>query len=122
MSKRSASPKNDPLTGEKFIPKRSNQKFANSANKTAYNNTKARLKVKEKKPILDIIGRNEKILSWILGTEKERIVTKEFLLRAGFRLEYFTGTIFYNHRSYNRVYNFGFFAAVKDNFIISRLQ
>lgn len=120
MKKSSATPKKDPFTGEEFTPRRSNQKFAVIENKTAYNNAKARLKAKEKKPYLEIIGRNEKILSWILGTEKERTVSKEFLLGAGFRFEYFTGTIFYNRWHYNRVYNFGFYGVAKDNFIITK--
>lgn len=114
-------PKKDPFTGETFIPHRSNQKFAKPENKMAYNNSKAKQRSKELKPFLDIINCNAKILSRVLGSENQVIVTKEFLRGAGFQFEYFTGTIWYNRSYYNRIYNFGFFAAAKENFIISRI-
>lgn len=48
--------KKDLLTGELFIPKRKNQKFANSANQIKYNNKKNALSKKKKaepKPLFD---------------------------------------------------------------------
>lgn len=42
----------DPLTGELFVPNRSNQKFASKENQTAYNNLRANEKrAKEKQKI-----------------------------------------------------------------------
>lgn len=38
--------KNDLLTGERFVPKRKNQKFANSKNQVKYNNRKKKKTVK----------------------------------------------------------------------------
>lgn len=77
-------PKVDPWTGEVFIPKRSNQKFATIENKIKYNNSKAKIErkatAKLDKPLLN----NKRILDKLMIDKDEQIFSQDFLLGAGF--------------------------------------
>ena len=59
----------DPLTKEKFIPKRRNQKFSKRENQIVFNNNKAYKKRQEKAPFDNILESNRKILNQILGDD-----------------------------------------------------
>ncbi len=74
----------DPLTGEEFIPKRRNQKFASRKNQIAYNNEKAYSIRMANEPTQRILNKNRKVLSQKLGDKKDVIVTEEFLRGADF--------------------------------------
>ena len=74
----------DPLTGEEFYPKRSNQFLASRENQTRFNNLKASKKRKVKYLVDSILDKNRKVLAKILGDELEIIKSKEFLRGAEF--------------------------------------
>lgn len=75
----------DPYTGEEFIPKRRNQIFANTSNKTAYNNAKA-AKLREKRALeTEDVNRNYDILKFILNDKDEKIVRETTLNDLGFK-------------------------------------
>jgi hypothetical protein len=80
----------DPLTGEYFIPKHLNQRFACRGNQIKYNNLKAR-EIRLKKEIINnALENNRKIIEKILKNKESEIVSDEYLLGAGFNFNYFT--------------------------------
>jgi hypothetical protein len=83
----------DPLTGNKFIPKRANQKYENRANQIQHNNLVAKEKNTLKSQIESCIIHNESILRKILQDKNEAIVSKDFLLGAGFNFSYHTQSV-----------------------------
>jgi len=95
MDTKPSSQRIDPFTGETFTPKRSNQRFANRKNQYYFNNRKAALNKKEKAKIDKPLDKNRMILKRILGNETEIIKSKDYLLGAGYNLNYFThqGTV-----------------------------
>lgn len=80
----------DLLTGEMFTPKKSTQKFASSSNRIIYHNRKfcklRRSLSKVDRPLLN----NRKIILSLLGSAKEVVKSKEFLLGAGYDFRFFT--------------------------------
>jgi hypothetical protein len=81
----------DPFTGEEFVPKRSNQKFANAKNKNDYHNRKNRKIRHEEAPILNALKKNRAILVALMIGKKEKVFSKEFLRGAGFNLKIYNG-------------------------------
>jgi len=81
----------DPLTGEQFIPRRSNQIFKSRANQVKYNNEKAKKVRKVISPTQSAFRRNYQILRRIMQTKKPPIVTRDYLEGAGFDFDGFTG-------------------------------
>ena len=96
----------DPFTREEFTPKRYNQKVASRYNQIAYNSVKARKIRKEKKPIDNVLERNRKILIRILKGAESAIVSKEFLLGAGFNYRFFNRSFRKDKFTYQCVYNY----------------
>ena len=80
----------DLLTQEEFIKQRSNQKFASSKNRIRYNNLKAWKKRISKSPIDRMLDQNRTILSRIIGDKPEIIVSRDYLLGAGFHFAYYS--------------------------------
>jgi hypothetical protein len=80
----------DPLTQEGFTRHLSNQKFASSKNRIRFNNIKARKKREIKAPVDRILDQNRKILSGIIRDKVEIIVSKDYLLGAGFSFHYYS--------------------------------
>ena len=75
----------DPHTGEEFIPKRRNQIFANTTNKTAFNNHKA-AKIREERALqTKDLNRNYEILKLILNDRNEKLVRHTTLNDLGFK-------------------------------------
>lgn len=85
----------DPLTGEAFLKRRNNQKFATRKNQIRYNNLIAQKKRNTKGPTEKILDRNRLILNWILNGQKEIVKSKDFLLGAGFQFTHYTSKIKY---------------------------
>ena len=81
--------KKDPFTGEEFIPKRKNQKFANQLNKTNYNNELARQEREIRKEVDSAIIKNYRILKTILEDEDQKEMTKLDLISEGFNFQFF---------------------------------
>ena len=80
----------DLLTQEEFIKSRSNQKFSSPENRIRYNNLKARHKRAAKNPVDRLLDMNRTILKRILGDNNEIVVSRDFLLGAGFSFKYFS--------------------------------
>lgn len=96
----------DPFTGEEFVPKRSNQKFANAKNKNDYHNRKSRKLRKRCSPIDKRIKKNLQILESLLNGKKETgRVSKEFLRGTGFDFDGFNATHEHKGVFYASVYN-----------------
>jgi hypothetical protein len=65
----------DPYSGEKFYPKKSNQRFASRENQIAYNNSKAKKERDLHTNFHNQIKKNWNILKTILGIKKSEIKT-----------------------------------------------
>ncbi len=98
--------KTDLFTGEKFVPKRSNQKFASPENRIAYNNKKAREKKKETEYLEKPLYRNYRILRELMADADVRNFHKEFLRGKGFDFRAFNNLEQYEGQNYYAVYNF----------------
>ena len=96
----------DPLTKESFVPKRSNQKFSCRLNQIKYNNRKAKSKRLAKAPYDNILDANRNILIKIIGEEDDRIVSKDYLLGAGFVFGYFNQSMVQDNINYQCIYNY----------------
>jgi hypothetical protein len=80
----------DPLTGDLFTPKRSNQKFANRKNQIRFNNEKQNKNRKENLMVNRQLQKNKNCYKSILGTEKVVIKSADYLLGAGVKTWYYT--------------------------------
>jgi len=96
----------DPLTNEKFTPRRFNQKFASKRNQISFNNIKARRKRIDKAPFDLILDKNRTILIRIVGNDKEVVVSKDYLLGAGFNFQFFNRSFESNDIKYQCVYRY----------------
>lgn len=83
----------DPLTGEEFVPKRSNQKFATRENQIKFNNLKAAEERKAKARTRKILNSNRKVLKKVLGDKDEVKRSYDHLEGAGLDFGYNTHTI-----------------------------
>lgn len=97
----------DPLTGERFIPTRSNQKFASRANQIKYNNQLAKKRREAIKPHSQILVQNRNILIKILGKETRKTVSRDYLLGAGFNFLYYTQSCKSGDKAYQCIFEFG---------------
>jgi len=79
-----------PYSGIEFIPKRSNQIFANSGCRIAYHNNRNNDKRKELAKLFKPIEKQYEILLKLLSGRKEVKVHKEYLRGAGFNFSLFT--------------------------------
>lgn len=79
-----------PFSGEEFIPKRSNQIYANDKYRITYNNNKNNNKKKELAKKFKPIEREYEVLLRLLNGRKEIKVHKEYLRGAGFSFSLFT--------------------------------
>lgn len=99
--------KTDPQTGEVFYPKRSNQVFASRKNQTAFNNAKAKSYRDKLVPINNELRKNWLILSKILEGRESAIISKDYLLGAGYNLSYYNNYSSFNNNPYYGIYEFG---------------
>jgi hypothetical protein len=102
----------DPYSGEGFIPKRYNQKFATRKNQVAFNNTKAREIREKKKPIDSVLEINRKVLLKVLNGKESEIKSRDYLLGCGFDFNFFNRSFEKNGLMYQSVYNL---ALTKEN-------
>jgi len=112
----------DLLTQEVFYKKRNNQKFANSRNRIRYNNLKARGKRSAKAPVDRRLDTNRNILKRILGDNKETVVSKDFLLGAGFLFQYFSYQQQVNGLTFAGIYEFGITRTSDNKYKIIKLN
>lgn len=79
----------DPLTGEEFEPKRSNQKFACPENRIKFNNDQAN-EIRREKSVLDKpLNTNLRVLDEIMLGKNEGIFHDEFLIGKGYTFSAF---------------------------------
>ena len=102
----------DPYSGEGFIPKRYNQKFANRSNQIAFNNHKAREIREKKKPIDSVLEINRKVLLKVLNGKESEIKSREYLLGCGFNFNFFNRSFNKDGVMYQSVYDY---ALTKEN-------
>jgi len=112
----------DPLTKEKFIPKRRNQKFSKRENQIVFNNNKAYKKRQEKAPFDNILESNRKILNQILGDEHKKECTLDYLLGAGFNFQFFNRSFERNGKTYQCVYYVAITPIENKKYQLIRLQ
>jgi hypothetical protein len=112
----------DLLTHEEFIKQRNNQKFASSKNRIRYNNLKARQKRVIKAPVDRILDQNRKVLSRIIGNKTEIIVSRDYLLGAGFSFNYYSFIKEVNAVTYFGIYEYGIAKTSDDKFKIIKFN
>jgi len=108
----------DPLTGETFIPHRTNQRFASRKNQVRFNNMNAAKKRKSKAQFDRILDKNRNILKAVLGNKKETSLSKEYLLGAGFHFGYLTHNVKNGDTIYNCIYDYCYTRLDKDRYKI----
>lgn len=80
----------DPLTGEKFIPKKTTQRFASPENRIKYNNEKASL-IRQNRAFVDKpLHTNHAILVKEMGDCKEVSLHEEYLRGRGYNFNVVT--------------------------------
>ncbi|SDS22557.1 hypothetical protein SAMN04515667_1694 [Formosa sp. Hel1_31_208] len=112
----------DPLTGEVFIKKRSNQIFANSENQIRYNNLKAYEKRKAKAQFDRILDRSRQVLKLTLGTYEEIIKTRDYLEGAGLNFGCNTHTIIRDGIKWICIYDYAYSPIGSNTFKIIKLN
>ena len=112
----------DPLTQEEFTKQRSNQKFSCSKNRIRFNNIKAKQKRMMKGSVDRILDHNRTILFRILGDKQEAIVSKDYLLGAGFSFNYYSFLKEENAVAYSGIYEFGITKTSDEKFKIIKFN
>ncbi len=108
----------DPLTGELFITKRNNQRFASRKNQVRYNNIKAQKMRNIKSPYNRAIDKNLKVLMDILGDKSQCEKSKDYLIGAGFDFRFFNRSLINNDVNYQCVYHYALCKTEKGMFKI----
>jgi len=111
----------DPLTGEDFIPKRNNQRFASRKNQIRFNNNLALERKEYKCEILRRLETNWNALGIILGNNSIIERSEEFLRGAGLHFGYVTHSIMRDGHRWNCVFNYAYLKTNKDCIKIIRL-
>lgn len=96
----------DPLTKERFVPKRNNQVFANWKNRIDYHNFQKTDLTRKTAEIDGILKNNYKILLEATQNEKYKVITKDFLDSKGFNPFYITHIDEVNNQMCGCVYHF----------------
>ena len=82
--------KKDPLTGETFVPKRSNQRFATSYNRKKFNNQIANDLRKEREYIIGPLNRKHRLIKKLMIGRYKALFSYEYL--DGYGLDFNTIT------------------------------
>lgn len=83
--------KKDPLTGEEFEPRRSNQRFARPENRIKYYNNKAKARRQKNAYIDKILKHNQEVLDELMEGKDEATFHEQFLKGAKFNPNVCTG-------------------------------
>lgn len=98
--------KKDLLTGELFVPKRSNQNFVNAENRIKFYNQKVSKQRLRMAYINKPLAKNLSILDELLQGKNEIAVHKQFLLGRGFSFGVFTHYDTYQEKQYRGIYQY----------------
>lgn len=112
----------DLLTQEVFIKMRNNQKFKNPQNRIRFHNLKARKKRAAKSTVDRWLDNNRNILIKVLGDKNETMVSKDYLLGAGFSFKYFSFQKPINGVNFAGIYEFGIRQLPDGTFKIIRIN
>lgn len=106
----------DPYTKEEFIPKRKNQIFANSKNKTDYHNAQAN-ELRERRAVIDKkIHSNHRLLVELLKENDKIEIDEKILEGKGFFFNVFNHTVKYENRWWaSAIYEFLYFKEKDSN-------
>jgi hypothetical protein len=96
----------DLLTGEKFIPKRINQRFASPINRIRFHNRQAKKIRLDKSHVDKPLHDNYFVLSRLLGRKSEAVFHPEYLKGKGVNLSYHTHVEEYDNKPRNAIYRF----------------
>ncbi|GEM_PF-1132504 len=97
-----------PYSGEIFIPKRSNQKFASKRNRLSYYNKQYKEKREPLRRINQKLFYNYSILEIALDNASEVLVSNDYLRGRGFDFTYITHFTKYNDHRYFCLYDIAF--------------
>jgi hypothetical protein len=98
--------KTDPYSGEQFIPKRTNQIFANPENKSKFNNAKAKYYRDELNRINNALMKNFKVLNDLMKDQESITISYTELLKKGFDFTFFTHFTVEKESQYPTIYYF----------------
>ena len=110
----------DPYSGEIFIPRRRNQRFANPVTKRAWHNQRAIALADEKRSVNKILEKNRKILSAMLGNQDSAEALLLDLERQGFHFNYLTHTERHEEKVWRYIYGIRYFTDGKNKIIIQK--
>lgn len=97
----------DPHTGESFVPKRTNQRFARRANQIAFNNAKAK-ELRDQHLVVDnAIKRNWLIIKDLLNGKESIECSYDRLSNLGFAFRHFNNMRLRQDMSYYAIYDLG---------------
>lgn len=96
----------DLFTGELFVPKRINQRFANSFNRISYYNKKANELRHSVAFINKPLHLNLRILNELMSDENEKIFFKQFLLGKGFSFKVHNNVCQHDGKNHYAVYHY----------------
>ena len=98
--------KKDPLTGETFIPKRVNQRFASASNRKKFNNQQANVLRKERAIIYSPLNKTHLLLMKLMEGKSERIFSYDFLEGYGIQFNSFSHTMVIDKKRHNCIFEF----------------
>lgn len=98
--------KKDPLTGETFLPKRVNQRFASASNRKKYNNQHANSLRKKRAVIYGPLNKTHLLLIKLMEGKSESVFSYDFLEGYGIQFNSYTHTEVIDGKRYNCVFEF----------------
>jgi hypothetical protein len=96
----------DPLTGEEFIPKRVNQRFASASNRKKFNNQQANALRKKRATINGPLNKTHLLLIKLMKDKNEATYSKEFLKGYGVDLNLFNHVVKIDEIRYHAIFEF----------------
>lgn len=112
----------DPLTGKRFLPIRSNQRFASASNRITYNNQLA-TKIRHKMRYINYpLLKNFKIINKLMFRKAKRVFTKDYLEGLGFDFNVITKVVVIDKKKFNTIYNYAIIPFSKNQIIIERYE
>ncbi len=96
----------DPLTGEDFIPKRVNQRFASATNRKKFNNKQANDLRKKRAIINGPLNKSHLLLIKLMKGKNEAIFPKDYLDGYGVVLKQFNNIVRIENIGHHAIYEF----------------
>jgi hypothetical protein len=112
--------KKDPLTGETFLPKRVNQRFASASNRKKFNNQQANALRKERDKICGPLNKTHLLLVKLMKGKNEATFSKEFLKGYGVKLSLFNHIVSIDNIGHHAIYEFVVLILSNNNVTILR--